>query len=521
MFSTNSLLYITRATVVNRFYKKIFFVKYSAFFLKMTCRLKKCVLQYSEYLLEEAKNMYTKNVNMLQGPIAPGLLRITVPIMVMQVLQSIFNIIDMSVLKMADSSGGYAVGAVGSCSMLITLITVLLTGLASGSNVVIARHIGSGDKERVDRAVGTALVVSVVGGFLLLIIGVLFAEVFLSWTNCPSELMHDATLYFRLYFVSVPVIMIYNFAAAIIRSNGNSKSPMIYLSLGGVVKVLMNIVFVAFFNMGVVGLALATLISFSFSSILAIRKLLIGEGVIKIKKEYLRIYTSELKEIVFIGVPSGLQSAFYSIANVIITATVNKYGPDASTGISIANNFDGILYNITFAPSLAVMAYASQNIGHKNVKRAEKSILAGIMITVAFGVTFGSLSAIFSRQLSSIMTNSAAAIEYSHQKMIIISSTYFICGINEIMCAAMRAMRRPIVSTVTTLIYMCLFRFIWVYVFFPLCPNFTFLFLVWPVGWVLSISTILVFYIPTVRRLRREYRSADAQTAAESAPSYY
>jgi Na+-driven multidrug efflux pump len=236
--------------------------------------------------------------------------------------------------------------------------------------------------------------------------------------------------------------------------------------------------------------------------LLSMRALFKFRGAVRLKWHRIRPYVAEIKEILLIGVPAGLQQGLYSIANVVITATVNSVGADAATGIGIANQFDNILYQISVAPALAVMPYVSQNVAAGKVKRASRSVALGMLITVSLGASFGALSAIFSPQLSSLMSDSAAVIEYSCQKMMIISSTYFICGINEIMGASLRGLGKPIVPTVSTLVYLCALRFVWVYLIFPpFFPNLTVLFLVWPIGWVLSIFTLLLFYLPAVRSL--------------------
>ena len=447
-----------------------------------------------------------KEVNMLSGSIMKGLFSVAIPIMIMNVAMSLFNIVDMTILKTFDSSNGYAVGAVGACSTLISLITGLLIGCSAGANVVIAKYIGKGDRERVERATGVSILFAFVGGIALAILGVSCAEIFLGWMNCPAELIEGAALYFRLYFAGLPILMVYNFAAAVLRSAGDSRRPMMYLILGSAVKLGFNFLFVAVFKMTVEGVAYATLISWVFMTFLGVRALLTNEGAIKLKLSRLHWYGAELKEILIVGIPAGLQQALYSIANVIITATVNTFGPDAATGISIANNFDGILYNISTAPALAVMPYVSQNLGHGNVKRARRVVVNGLIMTTALGATFGALSAIFSAQLSSLMSTSPAVIAYSQQKMIIISSTYFICGINDIFGGALRGMGRPNLATIATLVYMCLFRFVWVYGIFNNLPNpnMTFLYLVWPIGWILSIVTLLPFYFGTFKRLEKK-----------------
>lgn len=445
--------------------------------------------------------MARKDVNMLSGSIAKGLLTISIPVMIMNVLQSLFNIIDMTMLKAYDTGGGIAVGAVGVCGTLISLITGLVIGVSTGANVIIARNIGRRDQNGVDQAIGSAMAFSLVSGLGLAVIGILGAELFLRWTNCPDRLLSQATLYFRLYFAGVPILMVYNFCASILRSTGDSQRPMVFLTVGGVVKVASTFLFVATFKMGVVGVALATILSWGVSAFLGLRALIRNEGIVKIRVRNIRFYPHETAQMLRIGIPAGLQQALYSIANVIITATVNTFGPDATTGISIANNYDGILYQISSATALAVLPYVSQNIGSGNVKRAMQSVGRGILITVFLGASFGALSAVFSAQLSSIMSSDPAVIEYSRQKMIIISSTYFICGINEILGAALRGMGKPVSATVATLVYMCALRFVWVYLIFPLMPNLTFLYLVWPIGWILSIITLLFVFFPTAKKL--------------------
>lgn len=446
--------------------------------------------------------MKSKDVNMLSGSITKGLLTISLPVMVMNVLQSLFSVVDMSVLKTYDTSGT-AVGAVGVCGVLITLITGLVVGIASGANVAIARRIGMDDRESVDRAIDSAMAFSIAAGLALAAIGIAFAEVFLGWANCPKELLPEAAKYFRLYFAGVPILMVYNFCAAIMRSSGNSKGPMIYLTVGGVIKVVFSVLFIAVFKMGVEGVAYATILSWSTSAAMGLFALTHSNSTVKLSLRQIRFYKRELGDILRTGVPAGLQQSLYSIANVLISATVNSYGAAATTGISIANIYDGILYQISVATALAVMPYVSQNVGCGNIKRATQSVWRGILITISLGASIGALSAIFSGPLSSIMSDDPQVIAYSQQKMILVSSTYFICGINEIFGAALRGMGKPIVPTVSTLIFMCAIRFPWVWFVFPLFPNLTFLYLIWPIGWVLSIVTLLFTYVPTVKKLYR------------------
>lgn len=452
-----------------------------------------------------------KEVNMLSSSITKGILAIAIPIMIMNVLQSIFNIIDMVILKMYDSDGGYSVGAVGACGTLFSFITGLAIGIAAGANVVIAKYIGKGDKEEVDKSVGTALVISVIIGVALLIIGVAFAEFFLGLVNCPSTFFDKAVLYFRLYFLGMPFFTFYNFTAAILRSSGDSRRPMVHLTIGGVIKIVLTFLLVGVLKMEIVGVSVATISTWTITSVLDVITLIRDGGIVTINFKKLKIYGKQLKEMLRIGIPTGLQQALYSVANLVIASAVNTYGLDeitranASTGVSIANQFDGILYQIAVAPALAVMPYVSQNVGAKNMKRAKESIWKGMLITLIFGGGFGALSAIFSAQLSSIMSSNPEVINFSQQKMMLVSSTYFICGINEILGAGLKGMGKPIIPMITTMLFMCAIRFPWVWFVYPLFPNLTFLYTIWPIGWVLSIIVVLCFLIPTSKKLQQSF----------------
>ena len=445
--------------------------------------------------------MARKDVNMLSGSIVKGLLAITVPIMLMNVLTSLFNIIDMRMLKAFDTA--MSVGAVGAGGTLITFISNLVTGIAVGANVVVAKHIGRKEPQDANKAAGTAVAFAFAASCVLMVIGVCFASPLLDLMNCSEELKQNgAILYFRMYFAGIPILMVYTFCVSILRSTGNSKRIMVISITGGVVKVASNFLTLAIFRLGVLGVSIANIVSWLVFLVMAAWTLTRKDNTVRLQLKNIRFDKNELMPILRVSVPSALQMGMYSIANVIIAAAVNKFGTAATTGVSIANTFDGILYNLSHAASLAVLPYVSQNIGAGNVKRANQSVWKGMYITICVGAVLGGLSAIFSTQLSALMSDDPAVIAYARQKMIIISSTYFICGINEIFGAALRGMGKPIPATVCTMVYMCLFRFVWVYGIYPLLPhNLTFLYLVWPIGWILSIATLLPMFFSRVKQL--------------------
>jgi putative MATE family efflux protein len=297
--------------------------------------------------------------------------------------------------------------------------------------------------------------------------------------------------------------MVYNFSAAILRAAGDSRRPMYYSLLGGGIKVLLTFIFVVVLKLDVLGVSIATIISWAVMCFLTLLALIRNQGVVKLKRDKIRFYAEELKDILFIGVPTGAQQALYSVANVIITTTVNTFGEYATTGISIANTFDGLMYQLVMAPSYAVMPYVSQNVGNRNMKRAMEAVWKGMLITLTVGVVFGSLSAIFAVPLSSLMSDNPEVLEFSRQKMVIISSTYFLCGVQDVFGATLRGMGKPIIPTITSLIFLCGIRFPWVFLIFPLYPNLTFLYLIWPIGWVSSIITLFVAFTISFKKFKR------------------
>ena len=450
-------------------------------------------------------------VDMLNIPVFRGILKMAIPIMVMNVCQSLFNIVDMTMLRVMVNDD--TVGSVGASSTLISLITGLLIGLSSGANVVIARHIAKKDADSVQKAVGTALLVGLVGGLTVMAIGVCFAELFLSLMNCPASLFSDAVLYFRIYFLGVPVLMFYNVSAAILRSTGDTKRPMYFLILGGAIKVLFNFLILKFTSSTVQGVGIATIVSWLVAGGLCFLVLVKTNSIVKINFSKIRFYKKELLSILHIGIPAGLQTATYAIGNVIIASTVNSFGAEATKGISIANTFDGLLYQIVHSPSLAVMPFVSQNAGAGNYKRVKETVLKTSFMTSLFGAVIGFTSAYFSAELCSMMSPNPVVIEYAGQKMKLISRLYFICGVQDVLCGAFRGIKKPIVPTIISFFCTCILRIIWVIFVFPLLPNLTFLYLVWPIGWAIAIISLSIIFAYHYKNLKTKNAEANEKTA--------
>ena len=441
--------------------------------------------------------MKIKSVEMTSGSVMRGLLSLTVPIMIMHVAQSLFGLMDIAILKASGFES--TVGAVGACGMLNVLCTSLLIGISAGSGVVVARYIGSGMKHRARTAIVTSLIFAVLAGLVLLTVGGIFAEKFLIMTNCHVSLLPDATKYLRIYFFGIPVLMLYNYSAAILRAAGDTRRPMYYLFVCCVCKLVLTVTFIKLTGRGVESVGLATVAANLVSCGLSVATLLRNRDIFDEGFSNVRFNFAELRAVLYNGVPAGVQSSLYAFANVVITSAVNAFGPDATAGIAIANQFDGILYQISYAPSLAVIPYVAQNMGAGDYKRVKKTLLYGVLITLGFGASLGALSAVFSRELSYFLSSSPAVVEYSVQKMVIVSSTYFICGINEVLGGALKGMGNPIAPALTSLVFLCLLRIVWVYYVFPYVQNMTFLYAVWPIGWTLSGVTLLIVLLSRYR----------------------
>lgn len=446
-----------------------------------------------------------RDVDMLNGPITKGMLALAVPVILTTILSSLFNTIDMAVLRNFTENSDIAVGSIGAVGSLNALTVSLINGIAVGAGVITARSLGSGDKEKVKRSVGTAMAFTLAGGIFLMVLGILLSEQLLIWTNCDPVLLPGATLYFQLHFATMPLTALTTYTASLLRAKGDTQSQMFITVIVGVLKVLASIVAIAMMDLGLVGLSLATWVAMLVSGVLYTHQLWKKGNPVYIESKDIRFYATELKGMLYIGIPSGLQAALYSVANVVIQTTVNSFGKEATAGLGIANTYDGIIYNVSVGVATAVLPYMGQNLGAGNNARAKTAMLRGTLLVVLIGGSLGALSAIFSGPLSAIMSSDPKVIAFSQQKMIIISSAYFICGINEVMNAALRALKKPIVTTVAALLFTCGLRFLWVYVIYPYMPNnLTFLYLVWPVGWILSILMVLPFIIYNFKKLEKE-----------------
>ena len=438
---------------------------------------------------------------MLHGSLLDKILIFSLPLAISMILQQLFNSADVAVVGRFDSH--QAMAAVGSNGVAINLMVNLFVGLSVGANVVVAKYIGKNETDKIQDAVHTSISIALISGVLLFIWGVSVARPMLTLMNTPDDVLELAVTYFRIYFFGMPFIMLYNFGSAILRSKGDSYRPLWSLALGGVVNVILNLIFVIIFKMSVVGVGLATVISNVVSALIIVRFLMKEEAPFKLNFRNLSLKKIYAVQILKIGVPTGLQGMLFSISNVTIQTSINSIGSYASAGSAAALNFDFITYYFVGAFTQAAVTFTSQNFSAGNFERCKKvfnlSMLSGLFFTGAACA----VCTIWKTEIMSLYTNSAEVLHYAEVRMVHAVAFLWMCNLYEIPGGALRGMGHPTLPTVIILMSCCVFRIIWCYTVFAFYNDFAILMDVYPASWLLaSIATLGAYYHFRKRALR-------------------
>lgn len=417
---------------------------------------------------------------MIEGPIFKTLFFYSLPIIIMNVFQMLFHAADVAVLGLM--AGDAEVAAVGACGSLISMLLCLFSGYSSAANVVISRKVGEGDVEGARRATGTAIVLGLLSGLILMSVTLVFARRFLIMTNCQPEILDLATLYMRIYFLGMPITMLYNFVAAILRSTGDSMRPMIYMTVSGVLNVGANVIFVGALKMTVDGVAWATVLSNSVALVLALVAIARNKGYCKVELKNLRIRKREFLEIMRIGIPTCVQGLAFYFGEVVIVSGVNSISADAMTGNAIASQVDRLVYIIGSSIASASGVMVSQNFGSGNLKRVRKVVRVCMLYTVAATLGSGIIAVLIDDGVLGLLTESAAVIELAKGRMILTCLTNFItCG-TEALGNMVRALKRPYVLLVGGIVGGFAVRSFWTWFVWPLVGGVPFLFIALPLS---------------------------------------
>ena len=451
--------------------------------------------------------MNDQHKQMLQGPLFWNILRYTVPIVLTSILQLLFNAADLVVV--GRFCGSISVAAVGATGSITALIVNLFIGLSVGVGVSVAHGIGAKQNDVVHRTVHTAIPAALCSGICLTLLGLLLAKPMLVLMGTPEDVLPLSALYMRIYFCGMTFNMLYNYSASILRAAGDTKSPLIFLTIAGVVNVCLNIVFVTVFHMNVAGVALATTASQGISACLVIITLMRRTDACRLIPAKMRFYKPQMIKIVRIGLPAGIQSSLFSISNVLIQSSINSFGPVVMSGNAASQNIEGFLYAFLNAFHQTTVNFVGQNVGAKQYKRVLKILLICLCCVLVVGVSVGLLFYVFGENLLSIyITDSAEALEFGMLRLAITSLTYFLCGLLDVSTGTLRGMGVSLAPMLLSIIGVCGIRIGWVLTVFQI-PRFhspASLYTSYPISWGLTfIAQMITFCI--VYRNRTSTRS--------------
>lgn len=434
-------------------------------------------------------------MDMCSGPILRKMLMFALPLMLSSILQLLFNAADIVVV--GKFAGDNSLAAVGSNTALINLLTNLFIGLSIGANVVAARHYGAKAWDDLRRTVHTAMLLSMLSGALLLVLGVIGAEQMLIWMQTPEEVLPLATVYLRIYFLGMISTMVYNFGSALLRAVGDTKRPLYFLLCAGIINVILNLLFVIGFQMDVMGVAIATIISETVSALLVLRCLVKEKGGIHLELRAMRIDRKKMLQILRIGLPAGFQGVVFALSNVVIQSSVNIFGNIVVAGNSAAANLEGFVYMAMNAFYQTTLSFVSQNYGAGEQKRINRIVLLGEACVIVTGTLLGNMVVFFGNDLLQIYSNNPEVIAAGMVRLHYISMIYALCGIMDVMVGALRGIGYSIMPMIVSIVGVCVLRLIWLATVFQI-PEFhkiETVYLSYPVTWILTSLVYIVFFV--------------------------
>lgn len=447
-------------------------------------------------MTEVKKNSTKYEIDMCNGPLLGKILLFSLPLMLSGILQLLFNAADMIVV--GRWVGSDALAAVGSTGSLINLMVNIFIGLSVGANVLVARFYGAGQEQELSEMVHTAILTSVFCGILLIFIGYYAAPYALHAMGAPIEVINQSIVYIRIYFAAMPAMMLYNFGSAILRAVGDTRRPLFFLTLAGVINVILNLIFVIVFSLGVIGVALATAISQVISAVLVLICLLKTESAYGIRLKNLRISRHKLLLMLKIGLPAGFQGAIFSISNVLIQSSVNSFGYIAMAGNSAASNLEGFVYTAMNTMSQTAITFVGQNYGANKFKRIRTISIQCLCIVTVIGLLLGNLFYLLGPYLLKFYTTDPEVISFGLNRLLLICCPYFLCGVMDTLVGCLRGMGRSVLPMLVSLTGACLFRIIWIYTIFASFKTLKILYLSYPISWTITamvhVVCLLVIY---------------------------
>lgn len=444
---------------------------------------------------------------MTTGRLFPNLLAFAIPLVLSGVLQLLFNAVDLVVIGNFSETRVISLAAVSSNNSLINLFVNVAIGVSLGVNVVMAQALGEGNREKAERTVHTAMLLALVIGVVVMIVGTVGARQFLIWMQANPEVIDKAYIYLFIYFFGAPANVVYNFGAALLRAKGDTRRPLFYLTVAGVINVVLNIILVVPVKMDVAGVAVATIVSQYISAALIVIALLREKGELKLVLKKLRFHKEELKHIIRIGLPSGILSSFFSIANIIIQSAVNTFSAAVIAGNATGISIEAFVYTSMNAVAGTASTFSGQNYGAGKYKRIKRVMWDCCLIEAIVGILLGGLFMLLRHQLAGIYTGDEEVIRVAGQRMMVILPFYFVCGVVEVLVGCMRGMNYSVMPTVASFVSVCVYRIVWVFVFFKAYHEPRSLWLSYPISWIINFAIDLVMILLVFRRVSKKRKS--------------
>lgn len=442
--------------------------------------------------------MKRPEIDMCSGPLSGKILEYSLPLMATGILQLLFTSADTIVV--GRYAGSTAMAAVGSTAQLISLIINLFIGLSIGSGVMIARHFGAGDKAAVGRALHTSLLISAVCGITVSVVGIFMSRTFLEMMKSPADVIDQAELYLKIYFIGVPAMLIYNFAAAAMRAVGDTRRPLIYLMSSGLLNVILNLLFVAGFRWDVAGVAASTAISQFTALFLFLRALKRESSAIRLDISLLRMDKRQCMQIIRIGLPAGLQGMIFSLSNVLIQSSINSFGSAAMAANTASVNIEDFSYMVMNAFSQAALTFVSQNYGAKKYARIGRIFVISSLWVMVTGLLLSGLCYLFAPQLLRLYTEDPAVIEMGRVRLFYVGLPHLLCGMMEIGAAMMRGIGYSVTPMIVSMLGACGLRVAWLYTVFAANPTLVTLYISYPVSWLITTIVHLICFAIVWRR---------------------
>ena len=444
-----------------------------------------------------------------EGPLAKNIILYTLPLMATGVLQLLFNAADTIVVGRYAADGELALAAVGATGALINLIVNVLMGLSVGASVNIAHCFGANDKRGVSESVHTSILTAFIGGIIVGAIGFFFSKSFLAMMSTPADIIEKSALYMKIYFLGLPATMVYNFAASILRSTGDTKRPLYFLVTSGIINIILNLILVIGFGLDVEGVAIATVAAQLVSAVLSIVHLMKVDGPQRLYIKKLRIHWRRLKKILFVGIPAGLQGSVFSISNVLIQSSINSFESLFITGNTAGSNIEGFIYMAMNAFYHTTLTFVGQHVGAKKFDRIKKVVFYCCMFEIVTGFIIGYGVFFLKRPLLRIyIPSNETAVSYGALRLTVICTTYFLCGLQETLTGCLRGMGSSISPMVISSLGVCGFRILWIYTVFRVWHDPTVLFISYPISWALTAAAELIAYFIIKRNLIKKLNSA-------------